>query len=123
MTRIESGRLKLNLQWNDINDLLTVASHKYINELKDYNFIKEINEVLPPIKLDFGLVEQVISNLLYNAIIHTKPGTTIIMTAGIENSDIYIEIKDDGGGIQAIDKIFNKFYKEKNLFIYRGKRY
>lgn len=113
MTRIESGRLKLNLQWNDINDLLTVASHKYINELKDYNFIKEINEVLPPIKLDFGLVEQVISNLLYNAIIHTKPGTTIIMTAGIENSDIYIEIKDDGGGIQAIDKIFNKFYKER----------
>lgn len=113
MTRIESGRLKLNLQWNDINDLLTAASHKYLNELKDYNFIKEINEVLPPIKLDFGLVEQVISNLLYNAIIHTKPGTTIIMSAGIENSDIYIEIKDNGGGIQSIDKIFNKFYKER----------
>ena len=113
MTRIESGRLKLNLQWNDINDLITLASQKYTNELKNYNFIKEINAVLPPIKLDFGLVEQVISNLLYNAIIHTKPGTTIIMTAGIENSDIYIEIKDNGGGIQAIDKIFKKFYKER----------
>ena len=35
------------------------------------------------------------------------------MTAGIENSDIYIEIKDNGGGIQAIDKIFKKFYKER----------
>lgn len=113
MTRIESGRLKLNLQWNDINDLITLASQKYTNELKNYNFIKEINAVLPPIKLDFGLVEQVISNLLYNAIIHTKPGTTIIMTAGIENSYIYIEIKDNGGGIQAIDKIFKKFYKER----------
>ena len=113
MTRIESGRLKLNLQWNDINDLITLASQKYTNELKNYNFIKEINAVLPPIKLDFGLVEQVISNLLYNAIIHTKPGTTIIITAGIENSDIYIEIKDNGGGIQAIDKIFKKFYKER----------
>lgn len=113
MTRIESGRLKLNLQWNDINDLITLASQKYTNELKNYNFIKEINAVLPPIKLDFGLVEQVISNLLYNAIIHTKHGTTIIMTAGIENSDIYIEIKDNGGGIQAIDKIFKKFYKER----------
>ena len=113
MTRIESGRLKLNLQWNDVNDLITLASQKYTNELKNYNFIKEINAVLPPIKLDFGLVEQVISNLLYNAIIHTKPGTTIIITAGIENSDIYIEIKDNGGGIQAIDKIFKKFYKER----------
>ena len=113
MTRIESGRLKLNLQWNDINDLITLASQKYTNELKNYNFIKEINAVLPPIKLDFGLVEQVISNLLYTAIIHTKPGTTIIITAGIENSDIYIEIKDNGGGIQAIDKIFKKFYKER----------
>ena len=113
MTRIESGRLKLNLQCNDINDLITLASQKYTNELKNYNFIKEINAVLPPIKLDFGLVEQVISNLLYNAIIHTKPGTTIIITAGIENSDIYIEIKDNGGGIQAIDKIFKKFYKER----------
>ena len=31
MTRIESGRLKLNLQWNDINDLITLASQKYTN--------------------------------------------------------------------------------------------
>lgn len=113
MTRIESGKLKLNLQWNDINDLLTLASSKYSDELKNFEFIKEIKDVIPPIKLDFGLVEQVISNILYNAIIHTKPGTRIILSSGIKENNIYIEISDNGGGIKSIDKIFNKFYKEQ----------
>lgn len=113
MTRIESGRLKLNLQWNDVNDLLTSASNKYARELEDYEFIKEIKDVIPPLKLDFGLVEQVISNLLYNAIIHTKRGTKIILSSSIDENNYYIDVMDNGGGIKNIDRIFDKFYKEQ----------
>lgn len=113
MTRIESGRLKLNLQWNDINDLLTSASNKYTRELEDYEFVKEIKDVIPPLKLDFGLIEQVISNLLYNAIIHTKKGTKIILSSTIDENNYYIEVSDNGGGIKNIDRIFDKFYKEQ----------
>lgn len=112
MTRIESGRLKLNLQWNDINDLLVSSSNKYIRELKDYELIKEIKNVIPPLKLDFGLIEQVISNLLYNAIIHTPKGTKIILSSSSDEDNYYIEVIDNGGGIKSIDKIFDKFYKE-----------
>lgn len=113
MTRIESGRLKLNLQWNDINDLLSASVSKYQKELKDFDFSKEIIGLIPPIKLDFGLIEQVISNLLYNAILHTKKGTKIILRAKLNTEYISIELMDNGGGVKDIHKIFDKFYKEQ----------
>ena len=112
MTRIESGRLKLNLQWNDINDLIVASIYKYKKELNAFKFSKNILNVIPPVKFDFGLIEQVISNLLFNAIIHTKANSEIIITAGTVEENIFIEIADNGGGIKSIDKIFNKFYKE-----------
>lgn len=113
MTRIESGRLKLNLQWHDINDLLSSSISKYSEELKEHKFEKEIKNVLPPIKLDFGLVEQVVSNLLYNAIIHTEKNSEIKLSSSSDENNYYIEVIDNGGGIKNIDKIFDKFYKEK----------
>lgn len=112
MTRIESGKLKLNLQWNDINDLLSSAANKYSDELQSSTFIKTIQGIIPPVKFDYGLIEQVISNILYNAIIHTKPGTTIEMKADTLDDNIFIEIIDNGGGIKNSKKIYDKFYKE-----------
>jgi len=112
MTRIESGKLKLNLQWNDINDLIIASINKYKKELSTFKFNKNILGVIPPVKFDFGLIEQVISNLLFNAMIHTKNGSEITINAGTIEENIFIEIIDNGGGIKSIDKIFNKFYKE-----------
>ena len=113
MTRIESGKLKLNLQWNDLNDLLNVAVGHLESKLRDYKFVRKTDVVLPPVKLDFGFIEQVITNILYNSMIHTKIGTHIYLTSGIEKKYIFIEISDNGGGIKDIDKVFKKFYKEK----------
>ncbi len=113
MTRIESGKLKLNLQWNDLNDLLNVAVGHLENKLRDYKFVRKTDIVLPPVKLDFGFIEQVITNILYNSMIHTKIGTQIYLTSGIDKNHIFIEISDNGGGIKDIDKVFKKFYKEK----------
>ena len=113
MTRIESGRLKLNFQWNDINDLLSSSVSKYQKELTNFNFHKEIIGIIPPIKLDFGLIEQVISNLLYNAILHTKKDTKIFLRAQLKTDSINIQVIDNGGGVKNIHKIFDKFYKER----------
>lgn len=112
MTRIESGKLKLNLQWNDLNDLLTVVINKYQRNLQNCQFTAKIAEDIPPVKMDFGLIEQVVSNILYNAIIHTRQGTKIILQTFFLNKNIIIEIADNGGGIRKIEKIFDKFYKE-----------
>lgn len=113
MTRIESGRLKLNLQWHDLNDLISYSISKYSKELGEHDFEKVIENVIPPIKLDFGLIEQVISNLLYNAIIHTKQKSQIKIVTSSDANNYYIEVIDNGGGIKNIEKIFNKFYKEE----------
>lgn len=112
MSRIESGKLKLNLQWNDLNDLTTIVTAKYKLALEDYIFNKEIDSNIPPVKFDFGLIEQVFSNILYNAIIHTSYGTRICLKLYRDKNNICVEISDNGGGIKKIDKVFDKFYKE-----------
>lgn len=112
MTRIESGKLKLNLQWNDINDLLSVVENKFKKELAEYGFKKKVDCDMGPVKFDFGLIEQVVSNIVYNAIVHTRKGSEIRVSSYTKDNSIFIEVSDNGGGIKKIDKIFDKFYKE-----------
>jgi len=65
------------------------------------------------LEMDFGLMEQVIANLLYNAVKYTPTGTPIDINAAVEGNALCIRVTDHGGGIapQDIDHVFEKFYR------------
>lgn len=113
MSRLESGKLQLNLDWHDINDLIS----KVLSELRKKSYRHIINldlaDDLPLIKIDFVLLEQAIFNIVINSLNYTNEGSIIKIRTYSNDSYLFIEILDNGSGLpnDLVDKIFEKFYR------------
>jgi len=68
---------------------------------------------VPLVKLDFGLIEQALTNLLHNASIYTPEGSTVTIETKVERETLVIAIHDNGPGFPpvALPKIFDKFFR------------
>lgn len=113
MSRLNSGVLSLKLEWHDIGDLLSVVVKKLEIPLGNHKLkINSMDSILL-VRLDFRLMEAVISNLILNAVMYTPPGTLISVTQKQTKTSFVIEIEDNGPGIphESIEKIFEKFYR------------
>lgn len=115
MSRLESGILQIKKDWCDINDLVYKTLQRLEPNLSKYKITVEIPEHLPLFKLDFGLMEQVIYNLLINVTQHTPEDTLITIQADCVRDKLVLIIADNGSGFpnNEIDKVFDKFYRLK----------
>jgi len=115
ISRLESGTLKLHLDWCDINELIWIVIRKFEDGAKEaIHFIP--GEIQPFYKLDEGLMEQAIHNLVHNALQHTPAGTSIYIHTTYKNENCIISISDNGGGIKVEERntIFQKFFRGQN---------
>lgn len=113
MSRLESGMLKLNLDWCDLNELIFSVIQKLSISNSKHKIVFNANEHLPLFKLDNGLIEQVLYNIIYNAIQYTPDNSTIKIDATHENDNCVITISDNGNGFpeDEIQNVFEKFYR------------
>jgi two-component system sensor histidine kinase KdpD len=113
MTRLESGRLRLNLEWCDVNDLVGVALNRVRNDLAGHTVIVDVAPDLPLVRIDFGLLEQALYNLLHNAAVHTPPGTRVRVSARVEGQELILSVADRGPGLppEDLERVFDKFYR------------
>lgn len=113
MTRLESGQLAPKLDWCDVNDLLHTSVKKLKNELSRHIVRVNVPSDLPLVKLDFGLIEQVLTNLLLNASIYTPSGSAVNITAHADENSLTIIISDTGPGFppDTLKHLFQKFYR------------
>ncbi len=113
MSRLESGMLKLKLDWCDINDLVNSVIQKLALSSNEHNIEFKTDEKLPLFKLDVGIMDQVLHNLIHNAILYTPVGSTIRINAYYELGCFVLIISDNGSGFpkQEIDNAFDKFYR------------
>jgi two-component system sensor histidine kinase KdpD len=113
MSRLESGRLQLKLEWCDVGDVIGVAVKRLERHLADRAVSIEQAPDVPLVRLDFVLMEQVLVNLLENAIAYTPPNAPIEIAAGRQEDAVVITITDHGPGISEtdVDHIFDKFYR------------
>ena len=113
ITRVETGYIKLDLELNDINSLI-IKSVESVKELTVNKGIK-INvyglEELRFVKLDSLKIQQVINNLIGNAVKFTYENGEIDVYVDIENDMLIVKIKDTGIGIakENVADIFKKF--------------
>jgi len=115
MQRLESGHINLKLEWCDIHELINSALNRLKSELSNYKIKVTITESFPIVQLDFGLMEQAIFNILYNATLYTPTETTIEIICTFENNFTTIEIADNGKGLtdEDLKYIFSNFYRNR----------
>lgn len=115
MSRLEAGVLRIKKDWCDINDLVHKTLQRLESTLRKYRLSVQIPENLPLFKLDFGLMEQVLYNLIVNVTRHTPEDTLITIQADCKRDRLVMIISDNGSGFpeNEIDKVFDKFYRIK----------
>ena len=113
MSRLESGFLQVKKDWCDVRELVYKTLHQLEAALKNYKVAVFIPENLPLFKLDFGLMEHVLYNLISNAAVHTPEDSAITIQVNCVDEKLVIIIADNGPGFpqEEIDKVFDKFYR------------
>lgn len=116
MSRLESGRLSLRYDWCDVHDLINRVTETLYQELHSFSVNIMIPDDLPMAKFDFGLMEQVIYNLLLNSTQYAPSKSVISVVFSIENNELKILISDNGPGFpeDELSSIFDKFYRGKS---------
>ncbi len=111
MSRLESGMMKLNRQLHDMGDLISVVTRRLENDLAGHPVRINVPEELPLVPIDFSLMEQVLSNLVYNAASHTPAGTDVHIVASAAGQSMTIVVRDTGSGLDPLEIpfIFEKF--------------
>ncbi len=113
---LESEDPKLNQTYANINDLIKTAAQSFQKKLENKNIeLKlELEANLPKIKLDEQKIQQVISNLLDNAIKYSSAGSTITLkTYQSDQQELCFKVIDEGMGIKQEDLplIFERFFQ------------
>ena len=117
LTRIESGKVPLRLAETAAEDVILppVERLRPQCERRQLELVIDIAADLPPVLSDAARAQQVISNLLHNAIKFTPIGGTIVIRATLHDhgSFVLFSVKDTGLGIPAAElpRIFERFYK------------
>jgi two-component system sensor histidine kinase KdpD len=113
MTRLESGLIQPKLDWCDVQDLINATVRKMTRELSRHSVTVNASPELPLIRIDYALMEQVLTNLLMNASLYSPPGSEISLGAYPEGAECIITVADNGAGLPpgAEEKVFEKFYR------------
>jgi two-component system, OmpR family, sensor histidine kinase KdpD len=113
MVRLESGTLKLNMKWCDIQDIIGVVLRETRDTLQGHQSQINIPQDIPSVKVDFILIEQVIINLLENAAKYSFPGGTITISAHCRDKTLFLTVADPGPPIPKTEQehVFDKFYR------------
>lgn len=113
MARLESGMLRLNKEWCDLQDIVGVAINRLGNTLTRRPLDINIQEGLPLVQADGILIEQVLINLLDNALKYSEAASKIMISIRQQGKQLEIVVANRGHGIPETDlsKVFDKFYR------------
>jgi len=115
MSRLESGRITPRPDWCDVHDLANKIAVNLEHELLPFKLATVIPKDMPLVLIDFGLIEQVIHNLVLNSTQNAPEGTQIRLKFYYDNDLLTIQVMDRGNGFPAgeLSSVFNKFYRGK----------
>jgi signal transduction histidine kinase len=113
MSRLEGGMLQLERDWYSIDEVI----HTTLRRLKP-SFGPQVIEInvpddLPLIQIDFVRIDQVLTNLVENAIKYTPPDTAIEISARLGEGVLEVTVSDNGPGVaqQHLAHLFDRFYR------------
>ena len=116
VTRIEEGRLNLNITEDLIDDVVAEALHHVNRKSVEHHISVEHEEDYLLAKMDAKLIVQVIINIVDNAIKYTPKDSHIVIRTKKLGDKAIVSIADDGAGIpdEMKPRIFDMFYSGAN---------
>jgi len=113
VSRIESGKLVLDLKPVDMMALIerNIEMNGMLAGVKGIQLLFQSNGPVPRVRADGARLEQVLNNLVSNAIKFSNPGTRVEISIGAENTNLVVSVSDEGPGIPVdeLDKLFKPF--------------
>ena len=124
LTRLQDGKIHVNKEMEALEEVAACAVERIEKASPD----REIQITLPEefylVPMDGKLIQQVITNLLTNAVKHTKKEEKIELIIGYENDRATVTVRDEGEGLADTDvpNVFQMFYtsKERAADVKRG---
>ena len=116
MTRLEAGGIQVHKAWQPLEDVIGAALTHMELALAGRPVSVRLDPDLPLAPLDEVSIEQVLVNLLENAVKYTPPGSPIELAAWPDENTVTVEVADCGPGLAAGDeaRVFEKFYRAGN---------
>lgn len=113
MTRLEVGAITVKKEWQPFEEIVGAVLNRLAEKLKDRPVQTRLPADLPLLSFDPLLIEQVLMNLLDNAIRYTPQGSPIELSAFIKDGNVVVELEDRGAGIPVgeEERIFDKFVR------------
>ena len=119
MARLQSGKVKLNKQWQMLEEVVGTALRTMKQSLIKHHIVVDLtnthsatlSDELPLIEFDAVLIDRVLCNLLDNAAKYAPEGSKIIISARTEQQDMLISVSDEGSGLpeNLENQMFDKF--------------
>lgn len=113
--RLESGRTPLRLEYADVGEVMQQGARRLQHQIERAGLTLsiELTENLPEMALDKGRIEQVLSNLIHNAIKYTPAGGHLTLRVWRKKNTVYVALRDTGVGVSedGQSRLFERFYK------------
>ncbi|HLY11946.1 MAG TPA: sensor histidine kinase KdpD [Planctomycetota bacterium] len=113
LTRLESGHVEIQKEPHPLEEIVGAVADLLEKGLQEHPLRIVLPPDLPMIPMDGSLIQQLVFNLLDNALNHTTSGTPMELSARVEGGAVLVEVADRGPGIRPGEerKIFDKFYR------------
>ena len=115
LTRLDYNRMEMNMQLMDLRELGAKAAQAMEGQArsKDLTLTCTLPEALPEVLGDAERIQQVIINIITNAIKYNKPHGSITITGGTEGDRVFLRVADTGIGVPKEDlpRLFERFYR------------
>lgn len=116
VSRHESGSLTLNLQPISLAEAVNAVGQRLANLSLNHRLVVHLPADLPKIVADRDRVQQILTNLIGNAIKFSPDGGEIVVSAQVDEGQALVTISDRGIGIGKYDlcRLFDRFYRADN---------
>lgn len=113
MTRLEAGAIQVSKELLPLEEAVGAALVRLEKKLSDRIVSTHVPTDAPLVPMDGVLIEEVLINLLENAMKYTPPGSPIEVSAAFNEDQVTISVADRGPGIPPGEeqRIFDKFYR------------
>lgn len=113
MTRLEGGAIAVQKQWQPVEEIVGVVLGRLATRLASHRVEVRLPGDLPLVAIDDVLMQQVLVNLLENAVKYAPADSLVTLAATARPGEVTIEVADEGPGIPPGDeeRIFDKFHR------------